>query len=93
MQVAYALKDGYWEISDVGTTQYVSQFKQYNVSENEETLVATDNLTYDANGIRTRKVVPTTNGTKTTEYIYSGSNLFQEKVASNQKTPCKCKGV
>ena len=52
-QVAYALppiQDGHWDISDVGTTQYVSQFKQYNVSENEETLVATDNLTYDANG-------------------------------------------
>ena len=51
-QVAYALpiKDGHWEFSDVGTTQFVSQFKQYNVSVNEETLVATDNLEYDANG-------------------------------------------
>ena len=47
-------------------------------------------MQYDANGIRTRKVVPTTNGTKTTEYIYSGSNLFQEKVAINQ-TEMFCK--
>ena len=39
-------------------------------------------MQYDANGIRTRKVVPTTNGTETTEYIYSGSNLLHEKVTS-----------
>ena len=38
-------------------------------------------MQYDANGIRTRKVVPGTNYSTTTEFLYSGNNLLREKVS------------
>ena len=37
-------------------------------------------MQYNANGIRTKKVVPGTNYSTTTEFLYSGNNLLQEKV-------------
>ena len=42
--------------------------------------VASTILAYDANGIRKHKVVPGTNHSTTTEFLYSGNNLLQEKV-------------
>ena len=41
---------GYYRTTDVGTTQYISSFKEYAVSGNTSTLVRTDNVEYDANG-------------------------------------------
>ena len=42
--------------------------------------VASTILAYDANGIRKHKVVPGTNHSTTTEFLYSGNNLLREKV-------------
>ncbi|MBR7176710.1 MAG: RHS repeat-associated core domain-containing protein [Clostridia bacterium] len=44
-------------------------------------------MQYDANGIRTRKVVPGKNHSTTTEYVYSGNNLLQEKVTVGVASP------
>jgi len=41
---------GYWETTDVGTTPYISTFKEYSMSGSTATLVRTDDITYDANG-------------------------------------------
>ena len=39
-----------WITTDLGTTNYVSAFKEYSVSGTTETLVRTDTVEYDANG-------------------------------------------
>ena len=41
---------GYWQTTDMGTTQYVSKFKEYSMSGTTATLVRTDLVEYDANG-------------------------------------------
>ena len=41
---------GYWQTTDMGTTQYVSKFKEYSMSGTTATLVRTDTVEYDANG-------------------------------------------
>ena len=41
---------GYWQTTDMGTTQYVSKFKEYSMSGTTATLVRTDAIEYDANG-------------------------------------------
>ena len=41
---------GHWEITTVGTTNHVWQFREYNVSGTTATLVRTDAIEYDANG-------------------------------------------
>ena len=41
---------GYWETTTVGTTPYISTFKEYSMSGSTATLVRTDDITYDANG-------------------------------------------
>ena len=39
-----------WITTDLGTTNYVSAFKEYSISGTTETLVRTDTIEYDANG-------------------------------------------
>ena len=41
---------GYWQTTDMGTTQYVSKFKEYSMSGTTATLDRTDLVEYDANG-------------------------------------------
>ena len=41
---------GYWEVTDKGTTPYISTFKEYSMSGSTATLVRTDAVEYDANG-------------------------------------------
>ncbi|MBQ8772337.1 MAG: RHS repeat-associated core domain-containing protein [Clostridia bacterium] len=41
---------GYWETTTVGTTPYISTFKEYSMSGSTATLVRTDAVEYDANG-------------------------------------------
>ena len=48
--VAPAALGGYWEVTDKGTTPYISTFKEYSMSGSTATLVRTDAVEYDANG-------------------------------------------
>ena len=41
---------GHWEVTNIGTTQYVSSFKEYSMSGTTATLVRSDAVEYDANG-------------------------------------------
>ncbi|MBQ8433830.1 MAG: RHS repeat-associated core domain-containing protein, partial [Clostridia bacterium] len=81
--------EGYWRTDTVGTTQYVSTFKEYAMSGSTETLVRTDAIEYDANGNITkygdvtyeydklgrlvRENNPTTDIDKTTTWCYDVS--------------------
>ena len=48
--VAPTALGGYWEVTDKGTTPYISTFKEYSMSGSTATLVRTDAVEYDANG-------------------------------------------
>lgn len=41
---------GHWEVRNIGTTPYISSFKEYSMSGTTATLVRTDSIEYDANG-------------------------------------------
>lgn len=42
---------GYWETTDVGTTQYISEFKEYSIANDGSPVwKRTDSIVYDANG-------------------------------------------
>ncbi len=46
-------------------------------------------MQYDANGIRRQKTVPETSSSTTTEYLYSGNNLLQEKITTSSSSKYK----
>ena len=78
----YAL-NGHWQIDDVGTTPYISQFKEYSMSGTTETFVRADEVQYDANGNITKY------GNVT--YAYDGLNrLVRENNPSIDKTFTWC---